>query len=78
VYQRALVGTAVGTGLTAPDGFAEITANYIATITSLAFVSANNKFEVHGSHEALVAVIGQLKNLANSLFKIANDILLLS
>ncbi|ADA77994.1 class II fumarate hydratase [Francisella tularensis] len=78
VYQLALGGTAVGTGLNAPDGFAEITAKYIATITSLAFVSATNKFEVQGSHDALVAVMGQLKTLANSLFKIANDIRLLS
>ncbi|AEB28065.1 class II fumarate hydratase [Francisella hispaniensis] len=78
VYELALGGTAVGTGLNAPDGFAEIAAKYIAAITSLPFVSATNKFEVQGSHDALVAIMGQLKTLANSLFKIANDIRLLS
>ncbi|AVC45007.1 fumarate hydratase, class II [Francisella tularensis subsp. novicida] len=78
VYQLALGGTAVGTGLNAPIGFADIAASNIAKITSLPFVSATNKFEVQGSHDALVAVMGQLKTLANSLFKIANDIRLLS
>ncbi|ALB02055.1 fumarate hydratase [Francisella persica ATCC VR-331] len=78
VYQLALGGTAVGTGLNAPVGFAEIAASNIAKITGLPFVSATNKFEVQGSHDALVAVMSQLKTLANSLFKIANDIRLLS
>ncbi|AEB27168.1 Fumarate hydratase class II [Francisella cf. novicida Fx1] len=78
VYQLALGGTAVGTGLNAPIGFADIAASNIAKITSLPFVSATNKFEVQGSHDALVVVMGQLKTLANSLFKIANDIRLLS
>ncbi|QWV00208.1 class II fumarate hydratase [Francisella salimarina] len=78
VYQLALGGTAVGTGLNAPNGFAEIVAKQIATITELPFVTATNKFEVQGSHDALVAIMGQLKTLANSLFKIANDIRLLS
>ncbi|WP_150464957.1 class II fumarate hydratase [Francisella sp. SYW-2] len=78
VYELALGGTAVGTGLNAPNGFAEIVAKHIASITGLPFVTATNKFEVQGSHDALVAIMGQLKTLANSLFKIANDIRLLS
>lgn len=78
VYQLALGGTAVGTGLNAPDSFAEVVAKHIASITGLPFVTATNKFEVQGSHDALVAIMGQLKTLANSLFKIANDIRLLS
>ncbi|MBK2296464.1 class II fumarate hydratase [Francisella philomiragia] len=78
VYQLALGGTAVGTGLNAPNGFAEIVAKHIASITGLPFVTATNKFEVQGSHDALVAIMGQLKTLANLLFKIANDIRLLS
>ncbi|MBK2106157.1 class II fumarate hydratase [Francisella philomiragia] len=78
VYQLALGGTAVGTGLNAPNGFAEMVAKHIASITGLRFVTATNKFEVQGSHDALVAIMGQLKTLANSLFKIANDIRLLS
>lgn len=78
VYEIALGGTAVGTGLNAPNGFAEMVAKHIASITGLRFVTATNKFEVQGSHDALVAIMGQLKTLANSLFKIANDIRLLS
>lgn len=78
VYEIALGGTAVGTGLNAPNGFAEIVAKHIASITGLPFVTATNKFEVQGSHDALVAIMGRLKTLANSLFKIANDIRLLS
>ncbi|MEY8767541.1 class II fumarate hydratase [Francisella philomiragia] len=78
VYELALGGTAVGTGLNAPNGFAQIVAKHIASITGLPFVTATNKFEVQGSHDALVAIMGQLKTLANSLFKIANDIRLLS
>lgn len=78
VYELALGGTAVGTGLNAPKGFAEMIAKQIATITRLPFVTATNKFEVQGSHDALVAIMGQFKTLANSLFKIANDIRLLS
>ncbi|WP_395167556.1 class II fumarate hydratase [Francisella salimarina] len=78
VYELVLGGTAVGTGLNAPNGFAEIVAKHIASITGLPFVTATNKFEVQGSHDALVAIMGQLKTLANSLFKIANDIRLLS
>ena len=78
VYELALGGTALGTGLNAPDGFAELAAQHIAKITGLPFKTAVNKFEVQGSHDALVALMGQLKTLAVSLFKIANDIRLLS
>ncbi|WP_440993772.1 class II fumarate hydratase [Cysteiniphilum litorale] len=78
VYQLAIGGTAVGTGLNAPKGFAEKACKYIAKITGLPFVSAPNKFAVQGSHDALVALMSQIKVLANSLFKIANDIRLLS
>ena len=78
VYELALGGTALGTGLNAPEGYAEKSAAYIAAETGLPFVTAPNKFEVHGSHDALVAIMGQIKTLAVSLFKIANDIRLLS
>jgi fumarate hydratase, class II len=78
VYELAIGGTAVGTGLNAPLGFAEKAAYYISQLTDLPFKSASNKFEVQGSHDALVALSGVMKTLATSLFKIANDIRLLS
>ena len=78
VYELAIGGTAVGTGLNSPLGFAEKAAHHIAQITGLPFVSAPNKFEVQGSHDAMVAMSAALKTLAVSLFKIANDIRLLS
>ena len=78
VYQLALGGTAVGTGINAPAGFAEEAAAEIARLTGLPFVSAGNKFAVQGAHDALVHFSGALKTLAVSLFKIANDIRLLS
>ena len=78
VYQLALGGTAVGTGINAPAGFAEAAAQNIAKLTGLPFTSAPNKFAVQGSHDALVALSGALKTLAVSLYKIANDIRLLS
>lgn len=78
VYELALGGTAVGTGLNAPKGFSEQAACHIAAITSLPFISAPNKFEVQGSHDALVNIMSVIKTLAVSLFKIANDIRLLS
>jgi fumarate hydratase class II len=78
VYRLALGGTAVGTGLnTAPD-FAEAAAAQIAKLTGLPFVSAPNKFTVQGAHDALVQISGAFRTLAVSLFKIANDIRLLS
>ena len=78
VYELAIGGTAVGTGLNAPAGFSEKVAKHISEITLLPFVSAPNKFEVQGSHDAMIAVSAALKILAVSLFKIANDIRLLS
>ena len=78
VYELAIGGTAVGTGLNAPAGFSEKVAKHISEITLLPFVSAPNKFEVQGSHDAMIAVSAALKTLAVSLFKIANDIRLLS
>jgi fumarate hydratase, class II len=78
VYQLALGGTAVGTGINSAPGFAEAAAAEIAEITGLAFVSAPNKFTVQGSHDALVQLSGTLRTLAVSLYKIGNDIRLMS
>jgi fumarate hydratase, class II len=78
VYHLALGGTAVGTGINSAPGFAEAAAAEIAKITGLPFVSAPNKFTVQGSHDALVQLSGTLRTLAVSLYKIANDIRLLS
>ncbi|CAB0040294.1 unnamed protein product [Trichogramma brassicae] len=74
LYQLALGGTAVGTGLNTRKGFAEKTAARIASLTGLPFVSAPNKFEALAAHDALVEVHGALNTLACSLMKIANDI----
>jgi fumarate hydratase class II len=78
VYPLAIGGTAVGTGLNAAPGFAEEAAAEIAALTKLPFVSAPNKFTVQGAHDGLVQLSGTLKTLAVALFKIANDIRLLS
>ncbi len=78
VWSLALGGTAVGTGLNAAPGFAEDSAAGIAGLTGLPFVSATNKFAVQGAHDALVMLSGGLRSLAVSLYKIANDIRLLS
>jgi fumarate hydratase class II len=78
LYQLALGGTAVGTGLNAGSRFAERAADHIAQITALPFITAANKFTVMGAHDALVMASGVLKTLAVSLYKIANDIRLLS
>ncbi|HLB56046.1 MAG TPA: class II fumarate hydratase [Coxiellaceae bacterium] len=78
VYELAIGGTAVGTGINAPVEFGDKAAAYIAKITKLPFISAPNKFEAQGAHDALVAMSGALKTLSVSLFKIANDIRLLS
>jgi fumarate hydratase, class II len=78
VYRLALGGTAVGTGLNAPPGFAEAAAAQIAKLTALPFVTAPNKFTVQGAHDALVHLSGALRTLAGSLYKIANDIRLMS
>jgi fumarate hydratase class II len=78
VYQLALGGTAVGTGINAAPGFAEAVAAEIAKLTGLPFISAPNKFAVQGAHDALVHLSGTLRTLAVSLYKIGNDIRLLS
>ena len=77
LMQLAQGGTAVGTGLNAPVGFAEMVADKIAQITSLPFTSAPNKFEALAAHDAMVFSHGAINTLAASLFKIANDIRLL-
>ncbi|MBF0483043.1 MAG: class II fumarate hydratase, partial [Desulfovibrionaceae bacterium] len=71
-------GTAVGTGLSAPTGFAEAAVAMIARLTGLPFVRVPNRFAAQGAHDALVAVSAMLKTLAVSLYKIANDIRLLA
>ena len=78
VYRLALGGTAVGTGINAAPGFADAATAEIARFTGLPFVSAPNKFTVQGSHDALVQLSGTFRTLAGSLYKIANDIRLLS
>ncbi|AQQ06565.1 fumarate hydratase, class II [Roseibium algicola] len=78
VYGLALGGTAVGTGINAHPLFAELSATRIAELTDLPFYTASNKFAVQGAHDALVMLSGALKTLSVSLFKIANDIRLLS
>ena len=78
VYHLALGGTAVGTGINAAPGFAEAVAVEIARLTGLSFVTAPNKFTVQGAHDALVQLSGCLRTLAVSLYKIANDIRLMS
>ena len=72
--ELALGGTAVGTGINTPKGYAELVAKKIAEFTGLPFVSAENKFEALAAHDALVETHGALKQLAVSLNKIANDI----
>jgi fumarate hydratase class II len=78
VYRLALGGTAVGTGINSAPGFGEAAAAEIAKLTNLPFVSAPNKFAVQGAHDALVQLSGTLRTLAVSLYKIGNDIRLLS
>ena len=76
--ELALGGTAVGTGLNTPKGYAINVANYIAEFTQLPFVTAPNKFEALAAHDAIVESHGALKQIAVSLNKIANDIRLLA
>jgi fumarate hydratase class II len=78
VYRLALGGTAVGTGINAAPGFGEAAAAEIGKLTKLPFVSAPNKFAVQGSHDDLVELSGTLRTLAVSLYKMANDIRLMS
>lgn len=77
LYQLALGGTAVGTGLNTHSKFAETAAAQISKITGLPFVSAPNKFEALAAHDAMVFASGALRTLAVSLMKIANDIRLM-
>ena len=76
--QLALGGTAVGTGLNTPKGYDVKVADYIAQFTGLPFVTAENKFEALAAHDAIVETHGAIRQLAMSLFKIANDIRLLA
>jgi len=78
VYQLALGGTAVGTGINAAPGFGEAAAAEIVKLTNLPFLSAPNKFAVQGAHDALVHLSASLRTLSVSLYKIANDIRLMS
>ena len=77
LYELALGGTAVGTGLNTHPEFAERVAAVIADLTGLPFVSAPNKFEALAAHDAIVEASGVLKTIAAGLMKIANDIRLL-
>ncbi len=77
LYPVAQGGTAVGTGLNAPKGFAQAFAKHLAAMTGLPFVTAPNKFEALASHGALTFVHGAINSIAADLFKIANDIRLL-
>lgn len=76
--ELALGGTAVGTGINTPEGYAELVAKKIAEFTGLPFRTAENKFEALAAHDALVETHGALKQVAVSLMKIANDIRLLA
>ncbi len=78
VAELALGGTAVGTGLNTPAGYAEKVASKMAELTGLPFVSAPNKFEALAAHDAMVELSGALKRVAVSLMKIGNDIRMLS
>ncbi len=78
IHRLALGGTAVGTGLNAAPDFADAAVAEIARLTALPFSPAPNKFAAQGAHDALVAFSGALRSLAVSLYKIANDVRLLS
>lgn len=76
--ELALGGTAVGTGINTPPGYASNVARHIARLTGLPFITAENKFEALAAHDAIVESHGALKTVAVSLMKIANDIRMLS
>jgi len=78
LQEIALGGTAVGTGLNTPKGYDVLVAQYISEFTGLPFVTAPNKFEALAAHDAIVESHGALKQLAVSLYKIAQDIRLLA
>ncbi len=74
LYELAIGGTAVGTGINAPPGYAERVARRISALTGLPFVAAPSKFEALAAHDAAAFASGALRTLAGSLFKIANDV----
>lgn len=76
--ELALGGTAVGTGINTPKGYAKRVADYIVQFTGLPFVTAENKFEALAAHDGVVEAHGALKQLSVSIYKIANDIRLLA
>ena len=76
--ELALGGTAVGTGINTPKGYAPLVAKHIAQLTGIPFITAENKFEALAAHDAIVEAHGALKTVAVSLMKIANDIRMLS
>ncbi len=76
--ELAIGGTAVGTGLNAPEGYDKEVADTIARLTNLPFISADNKFESLAANDAIVETHGSIKQLAVSLMKIANDIRMLA
>ena len=76
--ELALGGTAVGTGINTPPNYAENVAKHIAQLSGLPFMTAENKFEALAAHDAIVEAHGALKTVAVSLFKIANDVRMLS
>ena len=76
--ELALGGTAVGTGLNAPKGYAEKVAKHIANLTGLPFVTAPNKFEALATHDAMVEGSGALRQMAVTLMKIGHDIRVLA
>ena len=78
VYRLAPGGTAAGTGINSAPGFAEAAAAEIAKLTSLPLITAPNRFAVQGAYDALVHLFGTPRTLAVSLYKIANDIRLMS
>ncbi len=78
ISELALGGTAVGTGLNAPKGYAELVAKKIAEISGLPFITAPNKFEALAAHDAMVELSGALKRAAVALMKIGNDVRMLS
>ncbi len=78
LQELALGGTAVGTGLNTPKGYAKLVAKHIAKLTGLPFVTAKNKFEALAAHDAIVESHGALKTVAVSLMKIGNDIRMLA
>ena len=78
LYQLPLGGTAVGTGINCPQTFSEKTIRFISKETNLPFKKSDNYFSLMSSHDRLANIMSQLKNLACSLFKISNDIKILS